>query len=187
MQAALPMRVVRDDPRQLVAWLTPGSSIMYWALQDGRDPRSVPLAERFQHRLTTSPRTWRGSGVLRVMPRDAPFQVLHFWDDDGAFEGWYVNFEAPRSRVGTRLDSVDWHLDLWLDADGTPTWKDEDEAQAAVGAGHLDPHELAVARATGETILATFDGWLSDIGDWREFVPPPEWSSPLALPDNWAS
>ena len=55
------------------------------------------------------------------MPRGEPFQVLHFWDESGGFAGWY--------------------LDLWLDPDGSATWKDEDEAEAAVDAGHLDPRE----------------------------------------------
>jgi len=38
------------------------------------------------------------------MPQDAPFQVLHFWDDDGAFGGWYVNFDGWLSDIG------DWPL-----------------------------------------------------------------------------
>jgi len=137
LQAALPMRVVQDDDT-LVSWLSSGTQIMYWALPNGDDPRSVPLLDRFNQVLSTGPREWQGNGVLRVMPRHEPFQVLHFWDDDGAFAGWYVNFEAPRRRRGDRVDSVDWHLDLWIDPDGTPTWKDEDEADAAIAAGHLD-------------------------------------------------
>lgn len=184
MQAAIPMRVVSDDAT-LVAWLPPGSSIMYWALPSGGDPRSVPANERFRHPLTTAPRTWHGNGVLRVIPNSEPFQVLHFWDDDGSFAGWYVNFEAPRSRTGNRVDSVDWYLGLWLDPDGTPTWKDEEEAEMAVASAYLDQADLDTARTAGAAILKDLDGWLRMIGDWREYVPPPEWSSPLALPDDW--
>jgi len=184
MQAALPMRVVQDD-NTLVSWLSSGSQIMYWALPNGDDPRSVPLIDRFNQVLTTAPRKWQGHGVLRVMPLHEPFQVLHFWDDDGAFASWYVNFEAPRRRRGDRVDSIDWHLDLWIDPDGTPTWKDEDEADAAVSAGHLDQADLATARATGFLIIDDLPGWLHALGDWRTFVPPPEWLSPLPLPDDW--
>jgi Protein of unknown function (DUF402) len=168
LQAAFPMRVVQDDAT-LVTWLAPGTQIMYWALQNGDDPRSVPLDERFTQALTTAPREWQGNGVLRVMSVDEPFQVLHFWDDGGSFAGWYVNFEAPRRRRSDRVDSVDWHLDLRIDPDGTPTWKDEDEADAAVSAGHLDQADLDLARSTGLAILHDFPAWLDALGDWRSF------------------
>lgn len=91
LQAALPMRVAADEGNLLACWLAPGTPIMYWALEDGRDPRSVPLEQRFQQPITTAARRWQGNGVLRVIPIDRPFQVLHFWDDDGAFAGWYIN------------------------------------------------------------------------------------------------
>lgn len=107
LQAALPMRVVLDSADQLVTWLMPGTPIMYWALADGRDPRTVPLVRRFRQPLTTAPRSWQGNGTLRVMPAHQPYQVLHFWDDAGAFAGWYVNFESRKTRRGARLDAVD--------------------------------------------------------------------------------
>lgn len=86
---------------------------------------------------------------MRVIPIHEPFQVIHFWDDEGMFKCWYINLEAPKTRIGTRIDTVDWHLDLWIDADGSHKWKDETEAQAALEAGHLQEHELATAWSTG--------------------------------------
>lgn len=112
------MRVVEDSQDRLVAWLAGGSQIMYWALPDGRDPRVLPVAERFTAALTTASSTWQGNGVLRVIPIAEPFQVIHFWNDDGVFTGWYVNFEALKIRSGSCLDTVDWHLDLWISAAG---------------------------------------------------------------------
>jgi len=185
-QAALPMRVVLDGSDRLVTWLAPGTPIMYWALSDGRDPRGVPLGQRFDQKLTTEPRTWQGNGVLRVIPANEPFQVLHFWDDSGEFAGWYVNFESPITRRGVRLDSVDWHLDLWIDPNGVPSWKDEDEALAALGAGHLKERELATARATGRRIIDGLGDWPGPIGEWRTFSPPRDWTIP-SLPDDWRS
>lgn len=186
IQAVFPMRVVSDDA-VLVTWLAPGTSIMYWALKDGADPRTLPLVDRFHQHLTTAPRSWQGGGVLRVMPTGQPFQVLHFWEDDGAFAGWYVNFESVRRRRGIWIDTMDWHLDLWLDPDGTPTWKDEEEAAFAVAAGHLDPAALDTARRTGLEIIADFDGWLRTVGDWRDFTPPRHWRTPLELPEDWGA
>jgi hypothetical protein len=185
-QAAPPLRVVEDSPTRVVGWLADGTDITYWALDDGADPRSVPLEERFTRELTTARRTWEGGGVLRVIPAGRPFQVIHFWGDSGAFAGWYVNFEKPTLRTGDRLDTVDWHLDLWIDPDGGARWKDEDEADAALAAGHLTAGDAATARATGAEILADFESFLLEVGDWRAYEPPTGWAS-LRLPDDWAS
>lgn len=185
-QAAFPMRVVADDGERVVAWLAPGTQIMYWALPDGSDPRSLPLGSRFSAALTTAPRVWQGGGVLRIIPVDAPFQVLHFWREDGGFAGWYVNLEAAKRRTGDRLDTVDWHLDLWIGPDLEPVWKDVDEAEAAVAAGHLNPDELAEARRQGDAIIRRVADWPAPIGDWRSFTPPAAWG-PLPLPPDWAA
>lgn len=186
VQAALPLRVVIDKPEVLVAWLAPMTPIMYWATVDGLDPRSVPLGDRFRAKLTTAARVWEGPGVLRVMPRDRPYQVLHFWDVDGCFKGWYVNFEAPRVRTGSRVDSTDWHLDLCIEPDLRPRWKDADEAVAALATPHLAEQDYALARATGEAIIDRLDRWPDPIGDWRDFRPDPEWRIP-ELPSDWSS
>jgi hypothetical protein len=41
-----------------------------------------------------------------------------------------VNLEAPKRRIGDRLDSVDWDLDHWISHDFVPTWKDADATTA---------------------------------------------------------
>lgn len=183
--AALPMRVVCDAPALMVGWLAPATPIMYWATPDGRDPREEPLGQRFIRPLSTAPRIWQGPGVLRVMPAGLPYQVVHFWGPDGAFAGWYVNFECPVVRHGVRIDSVDWHLDLWIGADRVPTWKDEDEAAVAVAAGRLSAADLHTARTAGESLIEGLANWPQPIGDWRSFQPDPAWRTPC-LPPNWA-
>ena len=120
-----------------------------------------------------------------MIPVQSTYQVLHFWDDDGSFSGWYVNFEAPKARRGTRLDTVDWHLDLWIDAAGVATWKDEDEAQAAVEAGHLPERDLELACRPGRRIIEGLSDWRDLVGDWRSFRPPAAWLA-LDLPSDWA-
>jgi predicted RNA-binding protein associated with RNAse of E/G family len=113
---------------------------------------------------------------------EGAYQVIHFWTTEGDFAGWYINFEAPRRRFGNRIDSVDWHLDLWIGPDLTPSWKDEDEAAAAVGTEHLRAEDLQAARHTGEGILADLPAWPSPIGDWRCFRPDPAWTTPQLPP-----
>ena len=185
VQAAMPMRVVLDDRDLTVAWLAPATPIMYWASNAGGDPRESPLNERFKQPLTTAARSWTGPGVLRVMPAGRPYQVVHFWDDEHVFAGWYVNFEAPRIRKGARLDTVDWHLDLWISPDRQPSWKDEVEAEAALGTDHLRASDLKIARAAGQSIIDHLQGWPKHIGDWRSFRPDPTWDIPM-LPSNWS-
>lgn len=182
------MRVVRDDADLLVLWLAPGTQIAWWSLPDGRDPRAVPVDRRFHQRMSTSERTWQGSGVLRVVPVGAEYQVVHFWDGEGAFEGWYVNLERRLVRPEDRRDrgdTLDRHLDLVVAPDLSARWKDEDEATAAVAAGHLPALDLASARRTGDEVLADLPGWLETVGDWRGWTPADGWDTPLRLPADW--
>lgn len=183
LQAAMPLHVVEDVADRRAGWLCVGTEISYWATSDGRDPRTLPLTERFSAGLTTARRTWAGSDVLRVMPAGEPYQVLHFWQE-GQFSGWYVNFESPGVWRGRLIDSRDWHLDLWVTPDGRGAWKDEEEAAAAMRCGQLAHRGLDLAWSTGERVLADFDGFLDRVGDWRDVQPPGD-LVPLPLPEAW--
>ncbi|MFT4235351.1 MAG: DUF402 domain-containing protein [Microbacterium sp.] len=176
------MHVVEDRDDVVVAWLPDDTEISYWATEDGEDPRTMPLEERFHLRLVTRRRHWAGGGVLRVIPVHEQWQVIHFWNQqDGSFAGWYVNLESTKRRDGDRLDAVDWHLDLTISPDFEIAWKDEDEAAAALGTPYMRDEDLAAARAVGEHIAADPRALIDTIGDWRGFTPPSRWH-PLALP-----
>lgn len=124
--------------------------------------------------------------MLRVIPLDQRWQVLHFWDTGtDEFLGWYVNLESEKHRHGAIVDAVDWHLDLLISPSLDVTWKDEDEAQAAVGTPYLRPRDLETARETGSRIAANPRALSETIGDWTAFVPPRSWGS-LELPVGWA-
>lgn len=82
------------------------------------------------------------------------------------------------------LDAVDWHLDLVIDQTMTASWKDEDEAAAALDTPYLLDDDLQLARRTGERIAADPAAWLREVGDWRSFAPPVDWHA-LALPEDW--
>jgi hypothetical protein len=183
VQSAYPMRVVADGGDRVVAWLESGTPILYWATATGGDPRERPLERRFRGGFSHVRRTWQGPGVLRVIPLDLPYQVIHFWHEDGSFAGWYVNFESAKDRRARTLDAVEWHLDLWFDREGRPQWKDQDEAGAAVAAGHLLPGELELSVDTGQSIVDDFDHWLAVVGDWRSYRPDPQWTLPDLPPD----
>jgi len=122
--------------------------------------------------------------------------LLRYLDNDGSIQAAMpmrvvldepdVNFEAQRIRHGCRIDTVDWHLDLWIAPDLQPRWKDEDEAEAALGTDHLRAEDLKTARATGQAIIDGIQEWPERICDWRSFRPDPAWKTP-ALPDSWAA
>jgi hypothetical protein len=179
--ADFPMRVVEETSDRLVAWLAPESEIRYWATADGKDPRSLPLQERFRSTMSTARRQWQGPGVLRVIFADTIYQVVHFWTPQGEFSGWYVNFEATSRRHGNQILTTDWQLDLWITPERVGQWKDEDEALAAIDAGALTSEHLAASFAVGHEILQDFDTFLARVGDWREWSPPPSWAA-MALP-----
>ncbi|WP_194409826.1 DUF402 domain-containing protein [Microbacterium cremeum] len=183
LQAAIPMHVVSDESDVVVGWTSTGTEISYWATLDGADPRTIPLDARFTRKLTTARRTWTGGGTLRVVPLHERWQVLHFWNTEtDDFLGWYVNLESEKTRRACCIDAVDWHLDLLISPEFVVTWKDEDEAAAAVGTPYLRAEDLRSARATGEAIASDPRGLIARIGDWRDFKPAPE-CGPLAFVD----
>ena len=184
LQAAFPLWKVESTDARRVGWLPAATEVSYWALPDGTDPRSLPLAERFAGPLGTAVRHWEGADVLRVCFPDRPYQVIHFWHGT-EFAGWYINFESPGQWTGDTIETRDWHLDLWIHPDGTPTWKDEEEADVAASFGHVSTSELDMARQAGEAIIADLASWLTGVGDWRNFRPPEDWG-PLTLPEEWA-
>lgn len=184
IQAAYPMWVLEQDSEQLVGWTPEDTEIMYWTGPDGTDPRSVPLTRRFD-RLTTGRASWRGPGVLRVVPFATDYQIVHFWQPDGRFAGWYVNFESPKVTNRDKIDTRDWHLDLWIGADLTCTWKDEEEAAAALAAGHVREGELIKARTLGAQIIADPGRWLDRCTGWSN-RPRPVLPA-LGLPKDWES
>lgn len=185
VQAAMPLRVVEASADAVVAWTPSGSDIAYWATESGEDPRRVPLHSRFHQRLTTAPRTWTGGSVLRVIPLGQQWQVLHFWDANGAFTGWYVNLESVKRRDRLGLVAVDWHLDLVISPDFHVDWKDEDEAAAAVRTEYLRDEDLDEARSTGEAIAADPRAFIEELGRWDLSRSPASAGAALALPPGW--
>ena len=146
------MRVVRDDERGLVAWLPAASEVLVPVPVDGKGLREPTLAERVVLEYEMHVRTWRGPGILRVAPTGKPWSLWYFWNDDGGFEGHYVNLELVHQRPVSgdpRVHTRDLTLDLWIE--GADVWlKDEDELEAAVEGGRLSAEQGDVIRAIGE-------------------------------------
>lgn len=182
------MRVVRDDERGLVAWLPSGSERVIAVAVDGRGLRDRPVSERPNVARAPSTTTWRGPGILRIAPTGRPWSVWYFYDDDGDFEGHYLNLELVHQRWAdgsSRTHSRDLVLDLWL-RDGECWLKDADELAAAVAVGKFTPVQGSVIRDIAEQArreLVDPRAWPLDEG-WEDWEAPAEWDEPLTLP-SW--
>jgi hypothetical protein len=162
-------RVVSIAPDQVVLWVPKGSQSLYPVNADGlevRIPHAEPvLAER------SAPR----DGLALQWP-GARHSIWLFWNADGSFEHWYVNFERTIGWNGDCFDTVDDKLDLIVTPDGALRWKDEDELEHAAELGLLDPAEV---RAEADRVVAA---WPFPTG-WEDFRPDPGWAVPR-LPDE---
>jgi len=123
---------------------------------------------------------WERTQHLRFVGARDAHSVELFWNEEWELLGWYVNLQAPLVVRGDRFDTTDWALDVWVDADGTWSWKDEDDFAQAQELGILDAAAAADVRAEGERVIAEHP-WPTGWEDWR---PPPQWQ-PLPLPDDW--
>jgi hypothetical protein len=162
---AASLMVVRDEPDTLVHW------------QPGDAASAAPVGELFgEWQLDEGP---RGEEMLRLMPRGRAHAVLHFFDPDGSFRGWYVNLETSR-RTPLGIDVDDHFLDVWITPDGVVEWLDEDELAEAIERGLLSRQDADAARAEGERVLRE---WPFPTG-WEDWRPPSEWKAP-PLPEGW--
>ena len=114
---------------------------------------------------------------LCVARRGRRQSVYVFWDENGDFSHWYVNFEQPLRRSPVGFDTFDEKLDLIVQPDGSYRWKDEDELEQAAAAGLLDADDV---RAEAKRVL---EEWPFPTG-WEEWRPDPSWPVPR-LPGGW--
>ena len=111
----------------------------------------------------------------------------------GEFVGWYVNFQQPFQRAGSRFDTVrfdtvDLVLDLVVAPDRSWRLKDEDDFQQAISDGHLTAEAGTIVRAEAERMIAVLaaDGSPFCESEWLGWRPPADWTTP-PLPADWAA
>ena len=114
---------------------------------------------------------------LCIARRGRHHSIYVFWDEDGVFSHWYVNFEQPLRRTQLGFDTFDEKLDLIVRPDGSYRWKDEDELEQAAAAGLLD---AVAVRAEAARVL---EEWPFPVG-WEDWRPDPAWPVPQ-LPYGW--
>jgi Protein of unknown function (DUF402) len=176
---AIPTRLVAmsDGP---VLWLAP-DTIVVWPAIGSHRVRDLPAEERFTAPWEAVAGVWEGSGML-ILGRPRQAHSLWLIWDDANFAGWYVNLEAAWQPWEHGFDSEDHELDVWVDADGSWRWKDEDDLEAAVRHGVFSQEQASSFRAEGERVIAE----LPFSTGWESWQPDPSWPVP-SVPDDWAT
>jgi predicted RNA-binding protein associated with RNAse of E/G family len=111
------------------------------------------------------------AGGVTVLEPGAPvvwFTYPGLWHDigrfhlrDGTFTGLYANILTPVKMSGHQWETTDLLLDVWSGDDGRVELLDEDEFEAAISAGWMDPETAKRARSTAALLI---EG--AHAGDW---------------------
>jgi hypothetical protein len=125
-----PVSVVSDDGDVLAVRLDPGSPFRFPEHPHGPHPW-------VQHQA------WGDAIVLQLSRRDTWYGVWKFFDIDGTFRHWYLNFEPPLVRSEDGIETDDFGLDLIIHPDGSREWKDVEDLH----------HQRTEGRISSETVL----------------------------------
>lgn len=176
-----PMRAVRHDPRGLLLWCGLGSHSWHLNLLDGRYMSQTPLAEWVS--LPKTPMHFPARhGVLAWHPAGADYSIRWFFDAAGDFTNWYANLELPavawRDQHLAGIDTVDWDLDVWVEADRRWRWKDEELFAARLREpDHYWVHDEPRVREAGRQVVALIEKAAFPFdGTWLDFRPDPAWA-----------
>lgn len=138
------------------------------------------------HALDTfSPTSWLHRDVVIVYRFGDGWSTWR-WRDEGRWtDGAYVNLEWPWTASPAGWDTDDLTLDVVVHADGSVSFKDEDELAWAVGALYYTAAEAESITTVGRQAYAHAEsrGWPLD-ADWDRWIPTT--TALPALPDHWA-
>jgi len=151
-----PVTVIADDGTELAVLLEPGSKFAFPEHPFGPHPwRSLDA--------------WSRTQVLQLYRADLLYSVWMFYEN-GRFQNWYLNFEAPHVRQVDAIDTLDYGLDLVLGPDGTSAWKDVEDLAPMLRSGRMTMTEVGAVLETAEQVsqsLAGNDRWWSAWDNWR--------------------
>lgn len=179
--AVRPLVVVEDAHDQQMFCVFAGTRWKAPARPNGSLLRIPEEAWRLVDRL------WAGSTILSFAWPDEPYAILLSWEQaTDAFEGFYVNLQAPLHRTGVGFDTMDHLLDALIEPDRSSwRWKDEDELAEAVGRGAFTAEEArGFYEAGGRGVRRVLDGLPPFDRDWSGWEPDPSWRLP-DFPSGW--
>lgn len=153
-----PVRVESDDGPDgvLAVRLAPGDRFTFPAHPGGPHPWSHLDA-------------WGNSTVLQLRRPGDWYSVWKFFDLQGRFQCWYVNFERRVIRTVEGIDTDDLELDLVVLPDRERRWKDVEALAGRLDQRRFGVDELvSVLRAAADVweLLDRDDRWWSRWDDW---------------------
>ncbi len=180
---AKPLTVVEDSDRLSALHLAEGTP---FKIATARAQRADHLSRLAAGTWELQDDKWTRSWVLILTRPNERYSIWAFWSaTNGAFEGWYVNFEDPARRSPMGFDTRDLFLDIVVPVEGPWRWKDEDEFVEAEQLGLITPEDVREVRAAAERVLGLVESgeawWLP----WSTWTPNPEWPVPK-LPPSWS-
>jgi Protein of unknown function (DUF402) len=191
VMTAIPMRVVADSAERTVLYLAPNT-----AFRGARTPAGTKVHDLSS--WVSMDLVWAGGSLIRLIEPGAWNCVDVEFGAAGEFVGWYVNFQEPFQRAGSRFetvrfdtvrfDTVDLVLDLVVAPDRSWRLKDEDDFQRAISDGHLTAEAGTIVRAEAERMTGVLaaDGSPFGESEWLGWRPPADWTIP-PLPADWAA
>ena len=174
----MPTWLIEETAERVVSAIVPGTVTMA--------PKEF-VHELYVQQLLTgwelAPWVWHTKRILHLTDVEAAHALDLHWDHQtGAFLGWYVNLQEPLRRSPLGYDTFDQMLDIWIEPDGTWSWKDWEELVEAERVGLFSAADAAAIRAEGERVIAGLKTRLPT--GWEAWQPDPAWTLPT-LPDGW--
>ena len=189
LSSAWPARVVHDSGDEL-AWATwPGVEILASTTQIAsvRAPRDSPRYHSLRETAdgTQSLATDKlKATILGLQTPDSYFSVYLFFDADGLFRKWYVNFERPIQRTPIGFDTTDLILDLVIQPDRTHRWKDEEEYDYGREIGLVDDTDHMEIEKAKDRVFAMLDQCSGPFAEpWTRWKRDQSWTLPT-LPSS---
>lgn len=187
LSGVIPVTVVKDAADCIALYLAAGTPSKYPVdLDDALTPLERERGGVGDRPWRVADGVWHTNARLYLIPPGAAHAFSAFWRDaDWSFLGWYVDLQAPLQRIAQGFESEDYLLDILVEPDGSWTWKDEDEFEAAQHAGRFSPVEVAAIRAEAACVIATIEAqsWPFNAG-WEQWRPNPAWQIPT-IPADW--
>jgi predicted RNA-binding protein associated with RNAse of E/G family len=175
---AIPNLVIQETPEQIVSLLVPGTIC--------KAPTSYGRTGYVQQLLggwEVGDFTWHTRRCLMISPRHSAHTIGLHWDHaSGDFLGWYINLQEPLRQTPIGYDTFDQMLDVWIEPDGTWSWKDWDELIEAEQVGIFTRVEADAIRAEGQRVIDSLDRLLPT--GWEGWQPDLDWPLPT-LPKGW--
>jgi hypothetical protein len=184
--------VLADDERGLLLWVPLGAPMLDRRAVDGRGLRAMPFSEWLVTDTKLWEVTWRGPGVLKLLPPGRDHSVWLFRTGEGRFTGYYVNLEEAGVRWDdgdiAGVDIVDQDLDIWKPADSGKAWrwKDEEEFTERLAYPEYWVHDGDAVRREGERVAKAIEaGEFPFDGSLLTEQPDLMWTMPAAVPAGW--